>query len=216
MSDTPSILIIGVPNGSTSIVAKLYHELGWHYMPDHRPAHLFMENAWLGEVTKLFTGQSSERQSRARAILRERIPLLTRPFVLKDHRLSWMLEKVQDTMLSLEPNCRLVLVQKPLVVIRRSTKRRLGPERGWRHRSPEKWWRAAQQRFEGWPGQRRKVDCDTLRRTVAAGDVAGFLEVLAVGRDRPPADRIRAAMDRFDPTRDEPSHPSHGKDGWER
>lgn len=205
-------MIIGMPNSGTSIVAKLYQALGWHYTPDHEVAAKFMESGWLGAVASaLHQGRTVEFACRG---MRQRLADLRRPAVLKDHRLSWHLSQVEHEFLAVEPDWRLVLLHKPLDRVVESTLRRRGKtDDGWWHRTPQQWWEAAKQSHAQWRGDKVVVRYEEVKVAVAAGDAGAFRKALhAEGAG---CGAARVAMDLFDPTRDEPGNPHQGRDGWE-
>ncbi len=210
----PSIIMIGLPNSGTSILAKLYQTMGWHFEPDHEMSMKFMHVGWLARPATAWPFKDKAAEVSACNELRNGFRKAAKPVIAKHHNLSWSLSAFTDIILENEPGTMLVLVEKEINLIKRSTRLRRSDGSGFLHRPIDEWTKAARNQYRVWPGAKHTIRYESIRDAVAARNVEAFRRELGVLQYKLYHVTVLEAMDLFDPTRDEDGNPHRGHDGW--
>jgi len=219
MKIRPSIVMIGAPNSGTSIAAKLYQALGWNFQESHEVQAKFMHFGWLSRASQVCARtDDAEKVAEARRAVRDGFEAAAKPAIAKQHNLSWCLDKFTDIFLDVEPDTTLVLNEKNIDLIRRSTHLRRkhdDHDLGWMKRSIADWVRAAERQYELWPAGKYVIYQAEIAKAVSDGSASSFFRALGVQDYGIGDGTVRSAMELFDPTRDRDDNPHRGLDGWE-
>lgn len=215
----PSIVMIGLPNSGTSIMAKLYNVLGWNFEPDHEVQKKYMHLGWVSRPSTICARYADPDAIRkAKAELQQGFEAAATPVIAKQHNLSWCLDVFTKIILTIEPEAVLVLVEKDIALVRRSTQLRLhrdDPNIGWMRRSITAWAHAARHQYDKWPASKRVVRYAIVQEAVSRQDSEAFLCELGVEQYNIDGAAVQEAMDLFDPMRDKDDNPHRGCLGWE-
>lgn len=219
MKTPPSIVMIGAPNSGTSIAAKLYQMLGWNFQESHEVQAKFMHFGWLSRASQVCARtDDAEKIAEARREVRDGFEAAAKPAIAKQHNLSWCLNKFTDIFQDIEPTITLVLNEKAIHLVRRSTHLRRkhdDHDLGWMKQSIAAWMRAAREQYNLWPGPKHVLQQAEIARAVLAHSTSGLLRALGVQEYSIDNETVHAAMRLFDPTRDQEDNPHRGLDGWE-
>jgi len=221
MPQQPSIFLMGCVNGGTSIIAKLYQTLGWHYNESHEHHRKFMEveaaNIATVRLRNEMDGLPRRPPSPAAAIklFAEWFASTNHPTICKDHRFSFCMDRLSRSILDTEPNAALVWLKKDITSIAASIRRRRGDKGWWWNRSPEKWIAAAAEQYQLWPGQKWVVQYESVRSTIGKQPRDFLLELGIELWVDPTLQCVLDAQSLFDVTRGKKGNPHQGKDGWQ-